>query len=279
MERLRLLHDPPTTRGGLTVFPGRRRAAGAQATGAPGLGLDSEPETPAGRGRRAATVSPAAAHDAELVRRFNAGDEGAFAEIIARHRGKMFAIALSVLRNHADAEEIAQDTFIRAYRCLARFRGESSLATWLHLIALNLSRNRYWYFFRRHRHETRSFDCAAGDDGQANIADLITSDVPDPAREAANREFCAHVTTCMAKLSAHQREILTLRNLLDQTYEEIAESLGLSLGTVKSRIARARKNLRVLLSQTYAGDEPGTAPSFEWFEPSRPSGQLSSVYG
>ena len=215
--------------------------------------------------------------DAALVCRFNAGDQAAFVEIVSRYRGKMFSIALRHLRNHADAEEIAQDTFIRAYRGLARFRGDSSLASWLHRIAFNLARNRYRYFFRRH--ETLSFDCALSDDSTATIADLVTSDVPDPAREAANREFFAHVTVCMEKLSAHQREILTLRNLLHYSYEEIAATLGLSRGTVKSRITRARKNLRGLLAETYAGFAPGTSPSFQWFESIRSSSRLEVACG
>jgi len=224
--------------------------------------------------RPASAGNPATAHDAELVRRFNAGDEAAFVEIVTRYRGKMFAVAFSLLRNHADADEVAQDTFIRAHRGLVNFRGDSSLATWLHRIAFNLSRNRYWYFFRRHRHETHSFDCALSDDSKATFADLVASDLPDPAREAANGEFFANVTACMAKLSPHQKEILTLRNLMDRSYEEIAASLGLSLGTVKSRIARARKNLRELLTETYA--EPGAGESsLPWFETSRPTGRLA----
>src|SRR5438105_3726280 len=112
------------------------------------------------RAARAATSQQEAEHDAELVRRFNAGDEDAFVEIMTRYREKIFSVALALLRNRADAEEIAQDTFIRAHRGLARFRGDSSLATWLHRIAVNLARNRYWYFFRRRRHATLSLDCA-----------------------------------------------------------------------------------------------------------------------
>jgi RNA polymerase sigma-70 factor (ECF subfamily) len=77
----------------------------------------------------------------------------------------------------------------------------------------------------------------------------------------------------MKQLSARQREILTQRNLLDRTYEEIARTLGLSTGTVKSRIARARKNLRTLLTQAYGELSPDT-PSFQWFEPRRSSGRI-----
>jgi RNA polymerase sigma-70 factor (ECF subfamily) len=217
------------------------------------------------------TSGQEAVHDAELVRRFNAGDDSAFVEIVTRYRGKMFAIALSHLRNHADAEEIAQDTFIRAHRGLARFRGDSSLATWLHRIAFNLSHNRYWYFFRRHRHDSLSLDSAISDDNQSTVSDLLASDMPDPGREEANREFLAHVKACMEKLSAQQREILTLRNGLDQSYDGIAQTLGISMGTVKSRIARARESLRVLLAEMYAEFEPGTSPFSQWFEPSRPA--------
>jgi len=220
----------------------------------------------------AATSGQEAAHDAELVRRFNAGDDTAFVEIVTRYRGKMFAIALSHLRNHADAEEIAQDTFIRAHRGLARFRGDSSLATWLHRIAFNLSHNRYWYYFRRRRHDSLSLDSALDDDNQANVSDLIASDAPNPLREEAYREFLAHVDVCMERLSVQQREVLTLRNGLDQSYDGIAQTLGISMGTVKSRLARARESLRELLVDVYTGFEPGTPPISQWFEPSRPAG-------
>src|SRR5450759_2102090 len=107
-------------------------------------------------------ATPDAAIDDALVRRFAEGDEVAFVEIMERYRGKIFNVTLGLLRNHADAEEITQDTFIRAHRGLANFRGDSSFATWLYRIAVNLSRNRYWYFFRRRRQESLSLDCALG---------------------------------------------------------------------------------------------------------------------
>ena len=122
------------------------------------------------RAARAAVSHQEAAYDAELVRRFNAGDEAAFVEIMTRYREKIFSVALALLRNRADAEEIAQDTFIRAHRGLSRFRGDSSLATWLHRIAVNLARNRYWYFFRRRRQDSLSLDCALGEDNAVLIA-------------------------------------------------------------------------------------------------------------
>jgi len=225
------------------------------------------------RAARAAASHAEAEHDAELVKRFNAGDEAAFVEIMTRYREKIFSVALALLRNRADAEEIAQDTFIRAHRGLGRFRGDSSLATWLHRIAVNLARNRYWYFFRRRRHATLSLDCALSEDSDATFADLVATDAPSPSREAATGEFSALVSECMEKLDARHREILTLRNLLNRSYDEIAQALGINVGTVKSRIARARGNLRALLAEAcpeFASDaEPG-----DWFEPNRSSGRL-----
>jgi RNA polymerase sigma-70 factor (ECF subfamily) len=213
----------------------------------------------------------AAAHDAELVRRFNGGDEAAFVEIMTRHRDRMFAVAFAMLKNRTDAEEIAQDTFIRAHRGLAKFRGDASLATWLHRIALNLARNRYWYFFRRRRHAMLSLDCSFSDDNHATFADLVATEAAGPVREAAAGEFTELVAACMARLGAAPREILTLRNSLDRSYGEIATELGISVGTVKSRIARARENLRDLLAEACPEFGPKAQP-LAWFDPIRPAG-------
>ena len=226
---------------------------------------------------RAAASAVEAAYDAELVRRFHAGDEAAFVEIITRYREKIFTIVLSLLRNHADAEEIAQDTFIRAHRALARFRGDSSLATWLHRIAVNLARNRYWYFFRRRRHATLSLDCAFNDESAATFADLIASNEPDPAHASVTNEFAGLVAASMEKLEAGHREILTLRNILHRSYDEIAATLGIKVGTVKSRIARARSNLRLLLAESCPEFSPEAEP-VEWFETPRASGRLALAY-
>jgi RNA polymerase sigma-70 factor (ECF subfamily) len=223
---------------------------------------------------RSVTSRQETLRDAALVHRFNAGDQAAFVEIVTLHRGKILGFVGHHLANPADAEEIAQDTFIRAYRGLAHFRGDSSLSVWLHSIALNLARSRYWYFFRRRRHVTVSIDRTIGDGIHATGADLLACDAPDPARAAVTREFSTLVAECMAQLNASQQEILLLCNVQQQTYRDIASKLGLSLGTVKSRIARARHSLRVRLARTYAGlaTEPDSSPACPWFEPNRPAG-------
>jgi RNA polymerase sigma-70 factor (ECF subfamily) len=226
-----------------------------------------------GAATRAALSKQEAAYDAMLIRRFNGGDEDAFAEIVTRYRSKMYSIALCHLRNHADAEEIAQDTFIRAHRGLARFRGDSSLATWLHRIAFNLSRNRYKYYYCRRRHAMLSLDCAFSEDNQATFSELIASDAPSPAREATAGEFSELVVACMEKLGSRQREILNLRNAMGQSYGDISRALGISVGTVKSRIGRAREKLRELLAVEYPDLAPNASP-FDWFEPMRSTSRV-----
>src|SRR6266542_4335624 len=134
--------------------------------------------------------------DQSLVQRYIGGDESAFIEIIERYRTKIFTVTLGLLRNRADAEEITQDTFIRAHRGLAKFRGDSSLATWLYRIAINLSRNRYWYFFRRRRQDSLSLDCALTEESAATFSDLIADGNQDPAQVTVANEFCELVDRC-----------------------------------------------------------------------------------
>ena len=206
----------------------------------------------------------AAVIDQALVRRFLKNDETAFIEIMERYRGKIFTVTFSLLRNHADAEEVTQDTFIRAYRGLATFRGDSSLATWLYRIAVNLSRNRYWYFFRRRKQDTYSLDHALGDEGTNTFADRVSDVGQDPAESSITTEFCALVDRCLEKLEARHREILTLRIVLNRSYDEIATTLKINIGTVKSRIARAREHLRVMMAES-CPEFPVDADPKEWF--------------
>lgn len=209
-----------------------------------------------------------AAYDVQLIERFNAGDESAFAEIMQRYNGKIFGLAQNLLRNAADAEEITQDTFIRAHRGLANFRGDSSLATWLYRIALNLSRNRYWYFFRRRRQDSVSLERQFNDESDASLADFIAADSQNPVQETVTSEFTDLIASCMEKLDSRHREILTMRNILNLPYEEIARALSINVGTVKSRIARARENLRQLLAEAAPEFDPEGSPS-DFFVSSR----------
>ena len=214
--------------------------------------------------------------DASLVQRFKGGDESAFIEIMSRHKARIFASAVALLRNHADAEEITQDTFIRAHRGFSSFRGDSSVATWLHRIAVNLARNRYWYFFRRRRQSTLSLDVALGDEGNSTFSDLISATDPDPSQATSRNEFVEAVEACMEMLEPSSRRILTMRSVLDQSYEEIAVALGINVGTVKSRIARARERLRSRMEEQCPEFARDSDPA-GWFEQARGEGQVAAA--
>lgn len=224
-----------------------------------------------------ADATSRAAIDDVLVSRFVAGDESAFSEIMHHHRARVFNVSLALLRNHADAEEVTQDTFIRVHRGLAKFRGGSSLATWMYRIAVNLSRNRYWYHFRRRRQDSFSLDQALTADNPGTFSELVADPAADTTRETMAREFCALVSSCMVKLDRRHREILDLRAGKNHSYGEIAASLGINAGTVKSRIARARFRLRELLGEA-CPDFPRHTPLSDWFAPARaPCGGMFSV--
>jgi len=228
------------------------------------------------RAERAAHSLKEASIDAELVLRFRKGDESAFVEIMSRYRKKIYSIAFGLLRDRADAEEIAQDTFIRAHRGLEGFRGDSSLSTWLFRIAVNLSHNRYRYF--RRRRNTVSLDYSLNDQSGRTLGDLMATDASNPASETVTEEFTTLVASCMEKLDPPQREILLQRSILSRSYDEIGHALGLNEGTVKSRIARARISLRELLAKACPEFSSDAEPS-EWFEVLRsPDSAMSACF-
>ncbi len=187
--------------------------------------------------------------DLDLVERVKGGDQLAFQLLVERYYSRITGFAYSLLKNAADAEEVAQDTFVRAYRSLGSFRGDAPLSVWLHRIARNVSRSRYAYFFRRRRQDTVSLDKPLSDNSPRTVADSVAAVHQSPVQEVVTAEFQALVDGCMEQLDAAHREILTLRNILHLSYEEIASALQISVGTVKSRIGRARVALRDLLHQ------------------------------
>lgn len=196
------------------------------------------------------SIDPAAEDENLTVERARQGDSAAYASLVLRYQGRIFAKVFSQLRNRQDAEEITQDTFIRAHRVIAQFRGTASFSTWIHQIATNLAHNRYWYWWRRKRDQSFSLDADIGEGG-STLHDILPDGAEGPGSEAVHNEFVARVAECMAKLKPEHARILTLRNVENRSYEEIAEELGLSIGTVKSRINRAREALRQLMGEDF----------------------------
>lgn len=186
-----------------------------------------------------------------LLERLKGGDDNAFGELVNSHWDKIYNRANSLLDNHQDAEEVAQDTFIRARKSIGNFRGECSLSTWLYRIATNLAHNKHWYWWRRKRSSSISLDTPIGEDGDMTVCDTIEVEAQDPAESAVTSELVELLPKAMASIPAKYADVLKLRNELDMSYDEIAEKLGLSVGTVKSRLSRAREFLREELEKLY----------------------------
>jgi RNA polymerase sigma-70 factor (ECF subfamily) len=200
---------------------------------------------------RMSTKAQEVALDQLLVSRFKNGDQSAFDEMVSRYWDRIYAMVHQLLRNKQDAEEVTQDAFIRAHRGLENFRGDSAFSTWLYQIATNLARNRYWYWWRRKRDKSVSFDAPLTDEGDATLADVLPAELETPEDATVTQELVDNVAQCMERLGAKHREILILRNVRNLSYEEIAAILNISVGTVKSRIARARESLRAKLGDDF----------------------------
>ena len=189
--------------------------------------------------------------DAVLVERMKQGDDKAFEEMVDHYWDRIYAKVFQLLKNAQDAEEVTQDAFLRAHRGLGTFRGEAAFSTWLFQIATNLAHNRYWYWWRRKRDVSMSLDATLGNDTDATLVDVIPDEKEGPGDETLTNELSRKVEECLPKLNKKHRDILALRIKENLSYEEIAQKLGIRVGTVKSRIARARESLREKLGNDF----------------------------
>jgi RNA polymerase sigma-70 factor (ECF subfamily) len=183
--------------------------------------------------------SVADSREAALVERCAAGDEAACAELVATHQRMVFALALHLLGDRDEALDLSQEVFLRVFRTLSGFRGQSALRTWIYRIVVNQARNRQRWWRRRHRAEQVSLD-----EHVQQFGDLESSSDLPPDRLLASKETAARIWQALDRLPFDQRTALILREVDGLRYEEIAFSLGVAVGTVKSRLTRARQALR-----------------------------------
>ena len=225
-----------------------------QKISAKALGLAVEPGVAKACLSTQDAISP---DDRELVQRFQRGEEKAFDTLVQRHQQRAFNIAFGILQEREDALEVAQDAFVRAYRALKDFRGDSAFTTWLYRITMNLAHNKTRWNRRRFFSQTVSLDAPAdpSEPGERRAIEL-TDPSSGPDHQTMINEETHFVTVAMKKLGVKHKEILILRNVENVSYGEIAQILSCSIGTVKSRIARAREELRVLVNEARA--EVGT---------------------
>ncbi|WP_347491534.1 RNA polymerase sigma factor [Desulfoscipio sp. XC116] len=176
--------------------------------------------------------------DEVLVQKTKKGDLDAFDELVRRYEAKIYGLAYRFMGNHADASDLTQDTFIRLYKVLAGFRGDAAFSTWLYRIAANICRDE---LRKRQRRRSVSMDEMI----EASPANMPTADDSySPEETVQRREVQRQVQICLSKLSEDHRLILIMREIQGLSYEEIADVLQCSLGTVKSRISRARNALK-----------------------------------
>ncbi len=183
--------------------------------------------------------------DAEIIERFKDGASHLFDVLVERYSGKAYQIAYGILGSKEDAEEVAQDGFVRIYRALHKFRGDSEFTTWMYRIIVNLARNKYrWNKSRGARQNISMQATPTGDDSAPNLEMKLPDEQPPPDEKAELAEFEEAVYREMEQLPDLYKEALILRNVEEMSYEEIARVLDCKLGTIKSRIARAREELR-----------------------------------
>ncbi len=178
--------------------------------------------------------------DELLVERAKRGDVEAFEQLIGQHQRTVYNIAYRLTGNHEDASDVAQEAFIRAYSSLAEFRGDSSFATWLYRIVNNACLDELRK--RKRQRVTYIDESVTMDDGEMSRQIADTADGPEQALERV--EIQRAVQESINSLDDEYRVVLVMRDIQGYSYNEIADSLGINLGTVKSRLNRARNALK-----------------------------------
>jgi RNA polymerase sigma-70 factor, ECF subfamily len=191
------------------------------------------------------TQATPAPMDAILVEGLKSCDEEAYETLIARFQQPIYNLCYRLINDPADAADVVQEVFLKVFRSIDNFRGQSTLKTWIYRIAVNEAYNqRRW--FSRHRRREVGLD----DEDQASRPwlDSISDPARDPYELALNEERHQLIESSLREINADFRTVVILRDLEDLSYEEIADVLQISLGTVKSRILRGRESLRRVLA-------------------------------
>ncbi len=182
--------------------------------------------------------------EAALVQRCASGEESAYAELVADHQRMVVQLAVNLLGDRDEALDLSQEVFLKVFRTIRRFRGHSSLRTWIYRIAVNQARNRHRFWRRRHRADQVSLDAHVAVHGE-----FLSGGHSRPDRLLAQKELARCLERALDHLPFDQRSAIVLREVDGLSYEEIAFSLGVAVGTVKSRLTRARQALRLELRE------------------------------
>jgi RNA polymerase sigma-70 factor, ECF subfamily len=178
--------------------------------------------------------------EAALIQRCAAGEQGACAELVATHERMVYQLAFHLLGDRDEALDLAQEVFLRVFRTLPSFRGQSALRTWIYRIVINQARNRQRWWRRRRRSDQVQLEHHVLEHGELRQQ----TDAESPDRALARKELAAKLWTALDHLPFDQRTVIVLREIDGLSYDEIADSLAVAIGTVKSRLTRARQTLR-----------------------------------
>lgn len=188
-------------------------------------------------------MAASADEDGELVRAFNGGDASAFDRLMLKYKDRVYTLCCRFLGDDDEAGDCAQETFVRVYRSLGSFKGASSFSTWIYAIALNTCRNRRQSLAFRIRKLMVGID-ASRETEDGEMQREIAGDDPTPPEELERRETERAVQAAIGALDEERRDVVLLRDVQGLSYEEIATVTGLNPGTVRSRLARARQDLK-----------------------------------
>jgi RNA polymerase sigma-70 factor (ECF subfamily) len=191
--------------------------------------------------------------DVVLVSRCRRGDPEAFARLVALHEAMVFNLAARLLGDGEEAREVAQNVFLHVYRKLAQFEGRSTLRTWIYRITVNQCHNRRRWWKRRRKEKEEPLDELASGPQAFRLADERPES--NPYHQARLRERAQRLQQALLRLSFDHRVVLVLREIEGQSCEGIAQTLGVAVGTVKSRLARAREALRSRLMEVIGAGE------------------------
>lgn len=188
------------------------------------------------------------ADEFQLVARCQAGDTAAFNELVTRYRQRAFAMIYNMVRNDQDAWDLAQDGFLKAWKSIGRFRGQSSFYTWLYRILMNVTID---WLRRRQIESGTEFDDAIGLEHIEPGAATAPRAEMQPAERISDQEIRTRIDAAIARLSPEHRAAIVMREMDGLEYSEIAEQMGCSVGTVMSRLFYARKKLQTMLKDVY----------------------------
>lgn len=203
-----------------------------------------------------------AEQDRALIEKAKLGDKAAFRELVERHQRRAFAIAVGLVRDENDAREIVQEAFLRVYRGLDAFHGGSSFFTWLYRIVTNLSID----LMRKPARRESELDEGRKLDDELDVPLLARIDGADPADVVRRTEIAGRIQTALDALPPYHRGVILMREIEGMSYEEMAQAMGVSKGTIMSRLFHARQKLQRALVDCYE-EQIGPRPDGKGGEP------------